>query len=223
MYYNIDLAWEPKIIGVKNGVYQVELDSRAYDKKTYTEIDSLFISNNFTVNQVYPEIDFTFYFKKLRSAKKTSFMSFTPNFKHGHFLIHKNILELFKHFNIQKFKAYETVIYDSPSENADNDYRLFYSVLQDWDVIDFENTIFTSGGFGNNPKVEHRFSDENEMKMFNGITKVKTLALSKKFDTTLDFFHTRLGGLFVSEKLKVALEENSTTGIVFNSEVATLY
>lgn len=143
-------------------------------------------------------------------------MSFTPNLKHGHFLVHKKILELFESFNIQYHKDFEAVIYDSPTENLDNNYMLFYCVLQDWDMVDFEKTVFTSGGFGNNPKVEHRFKDENEMKTFNGITKVKTLALKKSFDKTLDFFHTRLGGLFISERLKIAIENSRSTGIVFS-------
>lgn len=222
MYYNIDLAWEPKIIGVKNGIYQVELDKKAYDKKAYAVLDSLFISKEFTAKQEYPQVDFKFYFKKLKSAKKTSFMSFTPNLKHGHFLVHKNTLELFKRFNVQKYNDYEAVIYDSPTENLDSDYRLFYCVLQDWNVIDFEKSLFISGGFGNNPKIEHKFKDENDMRKFNGIAKVKKLALSKSFDTSLDFFHTRLGGLFVSEELKLELERNNVTGIKFTDEVKVL-
>lgn len=222
MYYNIRLDWDPKVIGVKNGVYQLELDKKAYDKKVYTILDSLFISGEFTAKQEYPQVDFKFYFKKLKSAKKTSFMSFMPNLKHARFLVHKKILELFNSFNVQKHKNYEAVIYDSPTENLDSDYRLFYCVLQDWNVIDFEKSLFISGGFGNNPKIEHKFKDENDMRKFNGIAKVKKLALSKSFDTSLDFFHTRLGGLFVSEKLKLALEENNATGIRFNKEVDVL-
>ena len=222
MYYNIRLDWDPKVIGVKNGVYQVELDKKAYDKKMYAQIDSLFVSGEFTANKVYPEIDFKFYFKKLKSAKKTSFMSFTPYLKHCHFLVNDDILNLFKPFNVQSHVIFESVIYDSPVENLDNSYRLFYSVLQDWDVIDFQKTVFASGGFGNIPKIEHSFMDENDMRRFSGITKVKTLVLSKKFDDSLDLFHTRLGGLFVSEKFKLALEENNATGIKFNNEVQVL-
>lgn len=222
MYYNLDLAWEPKIIGVRNGVYQVELDKKAYDKEIYTILESLFISSEFTAKQVYPEVDFKFYFKKLKSAKKTSLMSFTPNLKHGYFLVNIETLELLDSFNIQYHKNFEAVIYDSPTENLDSDYRLFYCVLQDWDVIDFEKSLFISGGFGNNPEIEHKFKDENEMRNFNGIAKVKKLALSKSFDSSLDLFITRLGGILVSERLKLALEENNVTGITFNSKVEVL-
>ncbi|HEY0656565.1 MAG TPA: hypothetical protein VGD65_25705 [Chryseosolibacter sp.] len=222
MYYNVRLDWDPKIIGVKNGIYQVELDKSVYDKNSYAKLDSLFISNEFNANQVYPEIDFIFYFKKLKSAKKTDFISFSPNLNHCQFLVQKDILELLRKFNIQRHKDYQSVIYDSQTEHVDNNYRLFYTVLQDWNVIDFENTIFTSGGFGNNLKVEHKFTDENEMKMFKGITKVKTLVLSKAFDSSLDFFLTRLGGLFVSEKLKLALEEKDVTGIKLIKDVEVL-
>ncbi len=222
MYYNIELEWNPKVIGVKNGVYQVELDEKRYDPKVLARLNSIFISNEFIAEQKYPEIEFQLYFKKLKSAKETSFMSFSPNLKHCLFLIHLNVLEAFKLFNIQRFKDYSTVISDFSSENVNNSYRLFYTVLQDWNVIDFERTIFISGAFGNNPRLEHSFSDENEMKKYNGITKVKTLALSKGFDTSLDFFHTRLGGIFVSERLKIELEKNNVTGVVFKKNIQVL-
>lgn len=107
MYYSIELAWEPEIIGVKNGIYQVELDKGAYPKNTYAQIDSLFISNIIAENNQAPEIDFRFYFKKLKSAKKTSFMSFTPYLSHCHFLVERNIFEIFKDFKIQAHKAFE--------------------------------------------------------------------------------------------------------------------
>lgn len=222
MYYNLRLDWDPKVIGVKNGIYQVELDEKAYDNETLKVLKSLFIEGEFTAKQEYSEVDFKFYFKKLKSAKKTSIMSFTPNLKHGHFLVHKKVLELLKHFNIQKHKDYDAVIYDSPNENLDNNYMLFYCILQDWEVIDFEKSVFISGGFGNNPIIEHKFKDENEMRDFKGIAKVKLLALTKGFDTSLDFFYTRLGGLFVSEKLKQELERENITGIKFTDEVEVL-
>lgn len=222
MYYSVELAWEPKIIGVKNGIYQVELDKTAYTKDTYGQIDSLFISNIIAENQQTPAIDFIFYFKKLKSAKKTSFMSFSPYLSQCHFLIQKNVLEIFKYFKIQDHIAFEAEIYDSYKEDHDTNYRLFYMAHQDWDVVDFEGTVFTSGGFGNNPEIEYKFMDEKEMREFNGITKVKTLSLTTKFDFSLDFFHTRLGGIFISEKLKSALEDKSFTGIKFKKEVEVL-
>lgn len=56
-------------------------------------------------------------------------MSFTPYLNHVHFLIHNKVLDLLKDFNVQKYKDYEAVIYDSPTENIDNNYRLFFCVL----------------------------------------------------------------------------------------------
>lgn len=222
MYYNIELDWDPKVIGVKNGVYQVELDKSVYNKATYSKIDSLFMGNEFTANQFHPEIGFKFFFKKFKSTKKTSFMSFTPYLNHCLFLVHNNILELFKSFNMQYYKNFESVIYESNKEQPDDSYKLFYSVLQDWDVIDFKKTVFTSGGYGNNPKIEHKFKNEFDMLNFNGNTNVNTLVFTKSFDKTLDFFHTRLGGLFISEKLKLALEENNATGIKYNKEIQVM-
>ncbi len=223
MYYNIRTAWEPSIIGVKNGIYQVELDKKAYDSQTYTALESLFIHNVFSANQFNPEIDFKFYFKKLKSAKKTSIMSFTPNLKHCHFLVKDKIMELFGGFNIQEHKALEAVVYDSPTENVDESYRMLFLVLQDWDIIDFENTVFTTGGFGKNPKIELRFKNEADLNVYNGITNVKTLSLANKFDKTLDLFLTRLGGMFVSENLRKALESANVTGLKYYNDIEILF
>ncbi|WP_312788859.1 hypothetical protein [Sphingobacterium sp.] len=224
MYYNIELEADPKVIGVHNGVYQVQLDEKAYDKEKYKLLDEIFLSNEFTADQVIPELDFKFYFKILKSAKKTSFMSYSPNIRHGQFLINKNTIEVFESFNIQKYKNFDAIIYDSKKEDFDNSYSLFYCVLQDWNVIDFNRTIFTTGGvFGNGPIVEHKFANENEYKALVGSKDVKTLALTEKFDTSLDFFITRVGGLFVSERLKEAIERNKLSGVFFrnNTEVIT--
>lgn len=222
MYYKIRLDWDPKVIGVKNGVYQVELDMKRYDKMQFAKLQTFFIGGELSTEQVYPDLDYKFNFKKLKSAKETSFMRFTPFLNNCHFLVDINTLELFEKFNIQKYKAYEALIYNSSSENLNNNYRLFYSVIQGWNIIDFEKTVFTSGGFGNYPVSEHKFKDENEMRNFKGITNVKLLALTKEFDISLDFFHTRLGGLFVSEKLKSELERNNVTGIKFSNDVQVL-
>lgn len=222
MYYNLRLDWDPKVIGVKNGIYQVELDNRAYDKKSYSELESIFIGGKFSAMQKYPKVDFKFYFKKLKSAKKTDFMSFSPNINHALFLVNEKVIRLFEKFNIQSHKYFESVIYESPNECIETSYGLFYSVLQNWDVVDFENTVFTSGGFGINPIVKHKFVDENDMIKFNTIPKVKVLALSKRFDSSLDFFLTRLGGVFVSERLKIELERNNVTGVKFTNDVEIL-
>jgi hypothetical protein len=222
MYYNVRLDWDPKVIGVKNGIYQVELDRKAYDKKTYSLIETMFINNVFSADQVNPEVDFIFYFKRLKSAKNTSFISFTPNLKHCHFLIKKNLIKLFEGFNIQEYVAYDSIIYDSSGENVDDSYQLFYLVLQNWSVIDFNNSVFTVGGFGNNPIVELKFENEFALNNYRGIPNVSRLCLNEKFDSKLDLFLTRLGGLFVSDKLKLALELNQISGLRFYNDVEVL-
>ncbi|MEQ8476341.1 DUF1629 domain-containing protein [Fulvivirga sp.] len=219
MYYNLRLDWNPKVIGVKNGIYQIELDKGAYSKKTYELIESFFITNSSEENRNITSQKVEFYFKKLKSAKKTNFISFSPNLNNCLFLVNNETRELFKNYKIQEHKFFQSRVYDSFEDNLDDSFQMFYSSAQNWAVIDFENSIFKSGGFGNNPEIEHSFRDENEMRSFNGITQVKTLALSQNFDDSLDLFRTRVGGLFVSEKLKLAIEENEMTGVKFKDDI----
>lgn len=224
MYYSLDTDSDPKVIGVRNGAYQVELDTKRYEKDVFAKLSAFFIGGRqLATNKIYPDLDYKFYFKKLKSAKETSFMCFTPYLNNCHFLIDNNALELLKKFNIQKYKAYEALVYDTKTEIFNNNYRLFYSVIQDWNLVDFENTVFITGGFGSIPKHEYKFKDENEYKNFRGgITSVKSLTLTREFDTSLDLFYVRVGGLLVSEKLKLELEKNNLTGITFNNDVEVL-
>jgi hypothetical protein len=222
MYYNIELAWEPEVIGVKNGIYQLELDKEALIPNHYTYIESLFISGVLAANEYPPEVNFKIIFKKLKSARMTSFMSFSPYFNNCHFLVHKKVIKLFNNFNIQRHKYFEVTINDSFEKDGNNEYRLFYMSPMDWGVIDYDRTVFTDGGFGNVPRIDHSFKNETERRKFMGITKVKRLALLKDFDFSLDIFHTRIGGLFISEKLKIELEANNVTGVNYRSDVLVI-
>jgi len=223
MYYSLELDWNPKVIGVRNGVYQLELDESQYESRDLELLKLTFTDHNLLAKKRYPKIGFPLYFKKLKLAKETTFMSFSPNLIHCLFLVQTRLLEVFNLFNFQEYKVYETVISDFNTKTVNKSYHLFYTVIQDWDVINFEGSIFTSGGFGNIPHTDHHFSSEKELKEFNGILKLKTLALSKKFDPSLDLFHTRLGGVFISERLKNALEEQKVSGVIFKSSVRVVY
>lgn len=221
-YYNITLAYDTKVIGVKNGIYQVELIEKMYDKNTFSKFKAYFLVQNLPLANQLPDFNVEFYFKKFKLTKETSFMSFCPYLNHCHFLINENIQSLFDNFKIQPHKQFKTSLYDTVALNPNDGYKMFFSIVQDWDVIDFKNSVFTSGGYGNIPLIEHKFANHIELNNFNGMTKVKSLALAKKFDNTLDFFHTRLGGLFFSERLKVAIESSNSTGIVFSKKIEVI-
>ena len=223
MYYNITLAYEPKVIGVRNGIYQVVLMENLFSKDSYKKMEMYFITKEFSAIEHFPDFDVHFYFKKLKSAKETSFVSFCPHLNHCHFLIKNEVLNVLKMHNIQSYEVYPTTIYNSNNESVDNSYKMFYSVLQDWDVIDFGKSVFTTGGYGNVPLLEHQFSNQFELNSCKRIARVKTLVLSENFDSTLDFFHTRLGGIFISERLKIALEAANFTGLIFSNKIHVLH
>lgn len=223
MYFNIKLSWEPKVIGVRNGVYQVELDHKKYKKESLQQINEYFHSTNiWTTKDPLPCFDIHFYFKKFKMTKETNFMSFSPFLNNCLFLIDETIVEILARFNIQSYELYTSTLYDPIDEKENNNYKMFFSLIQDYDVIDFNNTEFSSGGFGNNPLTFHKFPDLEAYKSFPKLTSIVKLGLSKKFDINLDFFYTRFGGYFVSERLKLALEEHSVTGINFCNKIEVI-
>lgn len=217
-FYNIKLSSDPKIIGVKNGIYQIELIEKMYESKTLSQLKNIFLNPNLGFHQL-PSLDFEFYFKLLKSAKETDFLSFSPHLYNCHFLLKENVQEIFRNLNIQPFSFINSKIINEKKQSTNNNFKMFYTGFQSWEIVNFEDTIFISGGFGKMPIIEHVFSNHEELKSFNGILRLKVLTLTNKFDSSLDLFYSHLGGLFVSDRFKSAIENSNITGVLFNNEI----
>ncbi len=220
-FYNIQLSHDPKIIGVKNGIYQVELIEKMYNSVTFSQFKNMFFNQNLEIDKI-PSFEFEFYFRLLKGAKETDFISFCPHLNHCHFLINENIQDIFSNFKIQPFTLLNANIFNETKQTTLKKFRMFYSGFQSWEIVNFEETVFNYGGFGNIPISEHTFSNIDELKSFKGIPKLKVLSLTNKFDNSLDLFYSRLGGLFVSERLKISIENALVNGIVFNNEIKVI-
>ena len=212
VYYNIKTSWDPKIIGVKNGIYQVELLEKKYTKEYLVQFNKYFHSELLLDNSL-PPFDIVFHFQKLKLARLTDVISFSPYLNYCHFILNDKAIRCLERFNVQNYHLLPVVIYDEHGKETDTNYKMFFCKLMDWNIIDFKNTVFSTGGYGNFEIQYHTFINYEDYKKFNKITKVTKLGLNKEFDNSLDFFCTRLGGIFISNALKNEFLENNITGL----------
>lgn len=213
-FYKLKTAFEPEIIGVKNGIDQVEWLKDKTDQVTREIIGKFFTSYDWNIINKKPEFTFTLHVKMLKGAMLTDFVQLTPYFFGCPFLISKRVKEVFEKFNIQTYYLFPAIIYDK-DKPLENEYYLFYQPLQDYDIIDFEKSIFyTQRGIFEENKIKRFFKNLEEYKNFQeGTLHPEKLAFNSNFDSTLDLFKARLGGMYVSEALKDAIEILGFTGV----------
>src|SRR5687768_5975392 len=137
-YYRLRLLSDPKVIGVRNGIMQVELDESKYlDKEAYKRIRTYFFGLNWWEKERFPPFDFLFHAQILRGAKLTDFLSFGPSFIGCPFLIHNKVAKVFSQFNMQEHRLFPAILYEK-ERVVSSDYQLFYTRLLEIDIVDFE-------------------------------------------------------------------------------------
>ncbi|MBL0745089.1 imm11 family protein [Chryseolinea lacunae] len=216
-YFALRGESNPKMIGVKNGVAQVEIDESLFEnKKMYSSIRSFFDAFAYwEKTSFYPELDFQVEAARmLPHAKLTDFLSFKPFLISCPFMVNERIKSLLSKHNLQEHYYFPVRVFEKETLR-DGNYYLFYSPMQDYDVIDFSKSTFFSGSTISG-KQYFRFGDKDEfLKAMesNPLLTGEKLVLNRDFDKTLDLFNPRFGPVCISEKLKDALQTMDATGI----------
>ena len=84
-------------------------------------------------------------------------------------------------------------------------------------TIDFSESVFYTGGYGNIPLTDHQFANAEEMRNFRPFPQIKALALNNEFDSKLDLFYSRIGGVFISAKLRSAIQSSGAKILYFKN------
>lgn len=214
-YFKLEKNAEPKAIGVRNGVYQGEVKWKSFkNKKTVAEIQEYFSINRYRTN--YFEIKpFNFYFEYVeacKGAKMTDFFCFSPALWGVAFFITNTAKVLFCKFNLPVHTYIPVKIYHKEIEY--HYWALYIPYSYRFDSIDFNKTIFFSGTLLQG-KQFLQFKDEGDWNK-NRVFGIEKLFFNDSFDTSLDLFSSSFsgGGYYISERLKIAIEEAGLTGIV---------
>lgn len=212
-YYLIRSSSDPKVIGVKNGLAQVEFGEKENKHNlTYKKtLDFFSYAEYWRNDEVFPEFEVHLNASILKNAKLTSFIEYTPFLLSCPFLVHNDVVSIFSRFNIQRHRNYPVKIYDS-KECINSEYKLFCCPYLGFDVINYSESIFYTGSdlLG---KTYYTFNNEKEYRSFPNIINSEVLKMNDNFDSSLDLFVGRIGGMHVSERLKNELQNNNVTGI----------
>ncbi len=209
-YYLLRKVSDPEIKGVRTGLGQVELDEgnplTAKLQKFFSGIG--YWERGKTVPDFEIENCTAFLYKE---AKLTDFLDFAPALMTCPFMLSERLAEVFRKFNIQQYYTYPVTLYNKGMQLPDK-YYLFCCPLLGYDVINFSESIFYKGSDLIGKKYYHIDSME-EYKKGPALMNAERLVLNSKFDSTLDFFQTRIGGMHISEGLKEAIEILGFTGV----------
>jgi hypothetical protein len=219
-YFQIRRSSDPKVIGVRDGSSQAKIDRAGFQsKEKYDEFYNYFFNRK--VNPFWeifgriPNFEVDLECVKLnRKAKLTDFLSYYPEIFGGNYLVNNKIIKILNAFNLPNIKLFNVKLVDD--DRIRTDYKLLFAQVLDYDVIDFKKTIFFKGS-SITGKYFFEINDKNEFEKLkdNSSFQVEKLVLNDNFLGGLDFFLTKVTDpqIFVSERLKKALEDANVTGV----------
>jgi hypothetical protein len=217
MHKKITVSSDPKIIGVKNGIMQVELDRKNLLNQDgrHNEFYKYFGSFPYWVKQN-NQIDFNISIinaKPLKKAKMTDILAYGPYIMAFEWLISEKFYNMLKDFNIGEHTLYEVNV-----ENCVEKYFFLKlrTILRDEFI--FNKNILTVYRNGNDDEVS--FKDLNAYQQFileNPLCQFKHIALNKEFEK-FDIIYTQSAGNYFSERLIKAFYENCLSGLsIYNN------
>ncbi len=216
-YIPLTLESEPSIIGVNNGIYQSEIKPKKFkNKDRFLTLGGFYDSYQFDAgnNRIIEgniEIE---YCQLLKKAYLTNFISYSPNLFGCHFIIDKKAYNILNDFNFGNFSEFIPLkLYDNKGQYVKGEYYLLFQDLILNTCVDFKKSLFFTGHevTGNKQNVSFNNSSEYKAELF---VNTEQIVLNKKFDTSLDFFTSRIDtSFFVSEDLVAEIERNDLNGI----------
>ncbi|WP_293902540.1 hypothetical protein [Sphingobacterium sp. UBA5670] len=209
-YYQLSIVSDPEIKGVTTGLGQVELDK---DNPITEKLATFFSGIDYwTRNKYIPDFEIEGCTASLyKKAKLTDFLDFSPFLFTCPFMLSERAVKVFLKFNIQKYYTYPVTLFDK-GKPLQEKYELFCCPLLQYDIVDFEKSIFYKPK-GLYEKTYLNVNDNEEYRKHSGNIRAEELVLNPNFDTSLDFFCGRIGGMYVSEGLKNAIENLGLTGV----------
>lgn len=218
-YYIINLSPEPKDIGVKNGIYQINIEEKIMNlNNNYVSlINNLNYKNraHFLKNQkqILNIENFTIKGKKLKSAKLTDLMGYSPNIYSFKYIYSQKFINILSKYNIGKFNDLNFEI-----ENIYENYFLRYFYRIPIEEVDLKNTYFDRKPWYNEL---FKLTNIEELNKDNS-AHLRILTIPKKYEG-LDVISTQIENLlFFSDRLIKNLLEDEISGLKINYDSVKL-
>jgi hypothetical protein len=208
-YYKLTLPSDPKIIGVRNGIMQVEICDEPFLNAIQP---ALFNGTEVPLSAEAKAMNITC-IHVLRQAKLTDVLSFGPMLTWFPFFMKRKTLALLSPFNTRITQVFPVTL--DPDPQGLNEYALVLFQPLGMDFIDFPRSTYCSGSNMLNNKQTHIFDNQEEyVDNFPTLLALpERIVLAPTFDQSLDLFDLIGCGICVSERVKRALEQNRTSGV----------
>lgn len=226
MFKRITNSSEPKIIGVNNGVYQVEIDEEDIKIKSLVndELDKLITQVNFNDylenREKIFELDIRLKGELLKKAKITDIMGYTPYFFGFHYLVSQKFVDCLIEKKVSK-DEYHLIPVDI--KNLDIEYYFLYVPWINTSEIIFEESLIynTFDAMSENKKYfdvrnHDAYIELQEKEPLNSFDKV---VLDKKYMTNNIISIQGISELFFSDNLINCLENKKTSSFEVKEKV----
>ncbi len=215
-YYQVSVSSEPKIIGVKNGIYQIEIDEKRILQNTdYDEFKSFFNYNNKDFWNSQDEIKFlnapVIRSKLLKRAKLTDIMGYAPEYCFLSNIYSDKFLKIIKEHNLGNYYSFDVDI----DGIMDKYFLLFFKTIKS-DEINFEKSLIVTGHKILNNLKYYNIKNYFEFRTFlfdNPLATFEKIAISKEHYGKDIISIQATGGHFYSEKLIDFLLDCGITGL----------
>lgn len=231
LYHSFITDSEPKVIGVRDGMSQVNVKFDLFtDQNTQSEMKRFFDFRTYWQRADHiPPQPFRIEHAQLRSrAKLTDFPESDLYYIGCPFMLSRRAREVFTAHNLEPNYWFDVSIYDKAGLLISDDYFLFYCPYLDYETIDFARSRFRlNRSLPASPQWEYfTLPDLQSFEAFcdtnHKIPGIESLVMSEQFDSSLDYFKCRIGPIFMSERLQKAIQEAGLTNTIFPVKTGSL-
>lgn len=215
-YYLVRTSSDPAVIGVNNGIQQVEIHRSGFENKSmYDDIMKYWGSfNSWEHRNDYHGVNVELQcVNPLVGAKITSFLSYGPKLLQCPFLISQSVKDTFKKFLLPDVYFYKASVVTNEEKL---NYYLFSCPDFGYSIVDFNKSIFFTG----NELLGKKYVKLNDYSEFveygkaaRCIVEMEKVVLSSKFNADLDLFVIEAGLLFISEALRNEIIDKKLDGL----------
>ena len=231
LYHSFNTFADSKVIGVRDGLAQVNLKfDRFTDPTTQAEMECFFDFRTYWQRPDHtPPRPFRIEYAQLRPrAKLTDFLMYDDFYMGCPFMLSGRAREVFARHELGPSYWFDVLIYDKVGQLVSSDYALFYCPYLGYETIDFARSRFRlNHSLPASPQWEYlTLPDLQTFEAFretkHKIPNIESLVMSEQFNRHLDYFACRLGPIFMSERLQKAVQEAELTNGVFPGKTGSL-
>jgi hypothetical protein len=208
-YIKLRLNWNPKIIGVKNGVQQVEIKDNGFLDEIYFKKIYDFLKNPKFSN---PEFEIKLEgIAPLKGMKLTDVLSYGPYFFNVPFIVSEKVKNIFDKFILPEH--YYFPVSFLPSIAVNTQYYLFYVKMYGYEIVNEKECLFFNGS---KLSGKEYIKFDNVKENLSNFVGTEVLTFNNKLPLKIDFFKQGLSsGILISVSLWQALENANATGFLF--------